>query len=417
MTAFLRRARASPAELPKSNVTVLKLLEMQRHAMLMYTSCGWFFDELSGLETVQVIHYAGRALRLAEECSGEAIEAEFLQHLANAKSNLPEHGDGARIYEKWVKPAVVDIQRVAGHYAISSLFENYPEKTRIYCYEADRLKYSLEAEGKLRLANGSAKFQSAITQEAATLDFSVLHLGDHNLTAGVRHSHNSSAEDQKKLVDAFAKADTAEVIRLLDQVYGKEIFSLRLLFRDEQRKIAGLILNDSLNSAAAVYRTVFESQAPLIRFLTGLDIPVPNALKSAAEIALNNQLQQYFERPELDSDSIQSLFREAAASNIALDATTLEYKIRRRIENEAAQFAANPSDLVVGARMIKLLDLISSLPFPVVLWEAQNMCYRPLLTAYQRNGWHAPNEDPAAAQRHEELNRLASQLRILLPQG
>ncbi len=401
----------------EEQVTVLKLLEMQRHAMLMYTSCGWFFDELSGLETVQVIHYAGRALRLAEECSGEAIEAEFLQHLANAKSNLPEHGDGARIYEKWVKPAVVDIQRVAGHYAISSLFENYPEKTRIYCYEADRLKYSLEAEGKLRLANGSAKFQSAITQEAATLDFSVLHLGDHNLTAGVRHSHNSSAEDQKKLVDAFAKADTAEVIRLLDQVYGKEIFSLRLLFRDEQRKIAGLILNDSLNSAAAVYRTVFESQAPLIRFLTGLDIPVPNALKSAAEIALNNQLQQYFERPELDSDSIQSLLREAAASNIALDATTLEYKIRRRIENEAAQFAANPADLVVGARMIKLLDLISSLPFPVVLWEAQNMCYRPLLTAYQRNGWHAPNEDPAAAQRHEELNRLASQLRILLPQG
>ena len=321
---------------------MLKLLEMQRHAMLMYTSCGWFFDELSGLETVQVIHYAGRALRLAEECSGEAIEAEFLQHLANAKSNLPEHGDGARIYEKWVKPAVVDIQRVAGHYAISSLFENYPEKTRIYCYEADRLKYSLEAEGKLRLANGCAKFQSAITQEAATLDFSVLHLGDHNLTAGVRHSHNSSAEDQKKLVDAFAKADTAEVIRLLDQVYGKDIFSLRLLFRDEQRKIAGLILNDSLNSAAAVYRTVFESQAPLIRFLNGLDIPVPNALKSAAEIALNNQLQQYFERPELDSDSIQSLLREAAASNIALDATTLEYKIRRRIENEAARFAARP---------------------------------------------------------------------------
>ena len=90
-------------------VLALKLLEMQRHAMLMYTSCGWFFDELSGIETVQVIHYAGRALRLAEECSGESIEAEFLQHLANAKSNLPEHGDGAQIYEKWVKPAVVDI--------------------------------------------------------------------------------------------------------------------------------------------------------------------------------------------------------------------------------------------------------------------------------------------------------------------
>ena len=101
---------------------------MQRHAMLMYTSCGWFFDELSGIETVQVIHYAGRALRLAEDVSGESIEPEFLQQLAKAKSNLPEYGTGAQIYEKWVRPAVIDIQRVAGHYAISSLFETYPDK-------------------------------------------------------------------------------------------------------------------------------------------------------------------------------------------------------------------------------------------------------------------------------------------------
>jgi alpha-amylase/alpha-mannosidase (GH57 family) len=398
-------------------VTALKLLEMQRHAMLMYTSCGWFFDELSGLETVQVIHYAGRALRLAEECSGEAIEAEFLQHLANAKSNLPEYGDGARIYEKWVKPAVVDIERVAGHYAISSLFESYPEKTRIYCYEVERLKYSVEAEGKMRLATGSARFRSAITGESASLDFSVLHLGDHNVTAGVQSSRNSSEQDQKKLTDAFAQADTAEVIRWLDQVYGKNIFSLRLLFRDEQRKITNLILNESLNSAAAVYRTVFESQAPLIRFLNGLDIPVPNALKSAAEIALNSQLRQSLERLELDSDSIHGLLREASASKIALDSTTLEYQLRKRIEKEAADFAANPADLAAMERTLKLLDLLPSLPFPVVLWEAQNLCYRPLLTAFQQNGWHSAGEDSVAAQRHEQLNRLAIQLKIRLPQA
>ena len=116
----------------------------------------------------------------------QKLEAEFLQHLALAKSNLPEHGDGAKIYEKWVKPAVVDIERVGGHYAISSLFESYPEKTRIYCYEAERARYSVEAEGKIRLATGCARFRSAITEESATLDFTVLHLGDHNVTAGIR---------------------------------------------------------------------------------------------------------------------------------------------------------------------------------------------------------------------------------------
>ena len=401
----------------EEEVIVLKLLEMQRHAMLMYTSCGWFFDELSGLETVQVIHYAGRALQLAEETSGESIEPEFLQHLALAKSNLPEHDDGAKIYEKWVKPAVIDIERVAGHYAVSSLFETYPEHTRIYCYEVERRKYAVEAEGKIRLATGCAQFRSAITQQSALLDFSVLHLGDHNVTAGIRHAHDCSETDQNKLVDAFDKADTAEAIRLLDQVYGKNIFSLRLLFRDEQRKITNLILNESLNSAAALYRTVFENQAPLIRFLTGLDIPVPSALKSAAEIALNSQLQQYLERPELDAESVQGILREAAASKIALDATTLEFKLRKRIEKEAAEFAANPGDVAVTGRILKLLDLIPAFPFPVTLWEAQNLAYRPLITAFQQNGWHTPGADPVSVQRHEELSRLATQLRILLPQG
>jgi hypothetical protein len=269
----------------------------------------------------------------------------------------------------------------------------------------------------MRLATGCAQFRSAITGESAELDFSVLHLGDHNVTAGIQPGNQFAEEKRKKLVEAFAQADTAEVIRLLDHTYGKDIFSLRMLFRDEQRKITNTILGESLNSAAALYRAVFESQAPLIRFLNGLDIPVPNALKSAADIALNNQLQHYLERPELDIESIQALLREATASKVTLDGTTLEFMIRRRIEKDAAAFAANPADPASAERMIKLLDLLPSLPFPVVLWEAQNVVYSPLLTAFQQNGWHTPGSDPVAVQRHNDLHHLANQLHILLPKS
>ncbi len=248
------------------------------------------------------------------------------------------------------------------------------------------------------------------------MDFSVLHLGDHNVTAGIRANDCSDGEAAKNIQTAFGQADTAEVIRLLDHTYGKHIFSLRLLFRDEQRKITSLILNETLNSAAAVYRTVFESQAPLIRFLNGLDIPVPSALRSAAEIALNSQLQQLLDKPELDTEAIHSILREAVANKITLDATTLEYKVRRRIEQVAAEFAANPADVTLTERFLKLMNLIPSLPFPVVLWEAQNSCFRPLTTAFQQNGWHASNPDPVATQRHEDLSKLATQLKIHLPQ-
>ena len=211
------------------------------------------------------------------------------------------------------------------------------------------------------------------------------------------------------MVEAFDQADTAEVIRLLDQIYGKDIFSLRQLFRDEQRKITNLILTDSLNSAAAVYRTVFESQAPLIRFLNGLEIPVPNALKSAAEIALNNQFQQHLERPELDAEGIQSLLREAAASKITLDGTTLEFKVRRRIEKEAAEFAANPTDLqrrraddqVARSGSIAAVSRCA-------VGSAKSSVSTAARLPISKTAGILRAQIAVAAHRHEDLNRLAT---------
>jgi alpha-amylase/alpha-mannosidase (GH57 family) len=400
---------------PEEQVTALKLLEMQRQAMLMYTSCGWFFDELSGLETVQVIHYAGRAVELAKEFLGAEIESQFLEHLRQAKSNLPEHGDGAQIYEKWVKPAAVNIEKLAGHYAISSLFENYSEKTRIYCYGVDREQYSLEAEGKLRLATGRARFSSEITRESATMSFGVLHLGDHNVTGGVRHSDEPHRYEELKarLIDCFSKADTAAVIRILDEQFSEHSYSLSSLFRDEQRKIVGLILNDSLTSAAAAYRSIYENQAPLIRFLNSLNIPVPAAFKAAADVAINSQLRQLFERPDLDADNIQSFLKEAATSRVPLDSTTLEFTIRKRLEEQAARFAERPDDMENVQRFRKQLELAQTLPFPVTLWEVQNISYGPLMKAIEERRLGAENNDPEASAWMKELTALRDGLRIL----
>jgi hypothetical protein len=406
---------ATHALSPEEQVTALKLLEMQRHAMLMYTSCGWFFDELSGLETVQVIHYAGRAVELAKQFLGAEIEPQFLERLRQAKSNLPEHGDGAQIYEKWVKPAAVDIEKLAGHYAISSLFENYGEKTSIYCYDVDREQYSLEAEGKLRLAMGRARFSSEITRESASMSFGVLHLGDHNVTGGVRPADGPERYEELKarLIECFSKADTAAVIRILDEEFSEHSYSLSSLFRDEQRKIVGLILNDSLTSAAAAYRTIYENQAPLIRFLNSLNIPVPAAFKAAADVAINSQLRQAFERPDLDADNIQSYLKEAATSRVPLDTTTLEFTIRRRLEEQATRFAEHPDDMENVQRFRKQLQLAQTLPFPVTLWEVQNISYAPLMKAIEERRLGAENNDPEASTWMKKLTALRDGLRIL----
>ena len=83
------------------------LLEMQRYAMLMYTSCGWFFDDISGLETIQILCYAAKAMQLAVKIGGKDYEEEFLSHLESAKSNIPEMENGKTIYNLTVKSAMV----------------------------------------------------------------------------------------------------------------------------------------------------------------------------------------------------------------------------------------------------------------------------------------------------------------------
>jgi hypothetical protein len=386
---------------------------MQRHALLMYTSCGWFFDELSGLETVQVLHYAGRALRLAKDSTGRDLEPEFVGRLQAVKSNLPEQGDGARIYEKYVKPAYVSIERLAAHFSISSLFENFEDKSQIYCYEVERDHFSIEADGKLRLGMGRARFGSRIIGESEVFSFAAVHLGEHNVIAGVRPSKPDEDEAvRKNLSEIFSRADIAEIIRVLDEAFAKQTFSLRSLFRDEQRKIVDLILAESLASSNAAYGSIYESQAPLIRFLYDLSIPVPSSMKGAAEIALNNKVRAAFERPEIDASGIESYFREAAASHINLDVATLEFAIRKRLEREAGQLADHLDNIENVRKLRQLLDIIMALPFPVVLWEAENNLFGPLTQPFKGN-----TEDPDQKVLSDELNRLRERLKIVSPGG
>jgi alpha-amylase/alpha-mannosidase (GH57 family) len=365
--------------------TIWKLLEMQRHAMLMYTSCGWFFDELSGIETVQVIQYAGRVVQLAEELFGAGSERSserrfekgFLDKLALAKSNLPDHRDGVAIYEKFVKPASVDLLKLGAHYAMSSLFENYSGNTRIYAYSVDNKDYRLKRSGKMRLAFGKARFTSEITQDSDMLIFGVLHFGDHNLHGGVAlyRSEEAYRDLTKATRDAFGRSDLAASIHCLDQGFAGHTYSLKNLFRDEQRKVLTEVLESTMEHSFSVAREIYEDAAQLIRFMSDCGIPIPRALKAAAEVALNGLLRQALAAPELDEAAIQSLLEEMRIAGISLDQSGLEIVLRRNLEHGAARFFEDPKDLALLTKLRDNLTAARSLPFPLVLWSVQNRCY------------------------------------------
>jgi alpha-amylase/alpha-mannosidase (GH57 family) len=378
---FFDRHAAHPlGETEKS--TALKLLELQSHAMLMYTSCGWFFDDISGIETVQILQHAGRVLQLAEELFGSSWEPSFLERLERAQSNVPERRDGRRIYEQLVKPAVVDWKKVVAHYAMSSLFDGHADRTRVHCYEVARDDYQLLQVGKARLVVGRARVASIITHESALLTFGFLHLGDQSLFGGVREfaGHAEYRALVHEATEAFAEADFPTAIRCLDRHLGPLGYSLKSLFRDEQRQIVNRILQATLAETEAVYRQLYVNHTPLLRYLmdlgiplTVLSVPLPKAVLTATEFILNIDLRRALQSEETDLDKIQRLLQEAKTWQVILDTVGLAYVLKQRIQRLAEECRARHTDLVLLQRLEKAVDLARSLPFAVDFSQAQNI--------------------------------------------
>jgi alpha-amylase/alpha-mannosidase (GH57 family) len=385
MDAFLDRHAVRDLSRDEES-RVFKLLELQRHSMLMYTSCGWFFDELSGIETVQVIQYAGRAIQLSQEVFTEDVEAGFLDLLEKAPSNISEHQDGRCLYEKFVRPTMVDLHKVCAHYTVSSLFEEYTERTHIFCFQVDREDYQTSEIGRVKLVVGRAKLTSKITHEASLLDFGVLHFGDHNLNCGVREYQGEESYENLKhdLFKIFAEGDFPNTLRSMDTHFGPSTYSLKSLFRDERRRILDTILSSTIEEAGAAYRQIYESHAPLMRFLKDSGTPPPKELHAAADLVLNESVRHSVENDDFDVDTVKSLLKEAELTGVSLDADTLEYDLRKSLESTAEKLLTDPHNVELLDRLQMRLELVNSLDFEVRLWKVQNVYYYILQTVYPK---------------------------------
>jgi alpha-amylase/alpha-mannosidase (GH57 family) len=375
--AFLNRQAGRPLSHDEETV-VLKLMELQRNAMLMYTSCGWFFDELSGLETVQIIQYAGRVLQLAGQLFSGSYEPEFLDRLELARSNIAEHKDGRVIYERFVRPAMLDLINVGAHYAMSSLFAEYNERDCIYSYSVATENYRRFQAGNTKLAVGRVKVTSDVTRENRTFWFGVLHLGDHNITYGISEYLEPKRYETlvKELSEAFSGADLPRTLHVLDEYFNTSTYALTSLFSDERRKILNMIMEPTLNEAQAAYDAVYEHHASLIRFLKGAGTPQPEVLSMAAEMSLNAKLGKAFAGEVPDVSTVKPLLEEAKLAGVNLDATKLGFLLKTTIERLAERLFEDSDDFSCMEQLNNAAVLARSVPFEVNLWKSQTLCFK-----------------------------------------
>jgi alpha-amylase/alpha-mannosidase (GH57 family) len=371
----------------EERVRALQLMELERNAMLMYTSCGWFFDDISGIETVQIVTYAARVLELAAALFPETrgvLEKSFTDRLAEAKSNEPQWRDGRYIYDEAIRPMLVDLEQVVAHYAISCVFprageSSIMERDRLFCYSIAHLWETTLPYGLGQLRLGRVRICSMLTEECEEAAYGLLHFGDQNVSAAVKRVEAGEQEGlillAKEIEDAVDASNLTEVVRLMDDYFGESRFSLTSLFADEQRRIVKSILDPAMQSLETALTDLYSSHASLLHFLGRSGLPRPAALRVAAQFAIHAQLRRALEADPIDVAAVERLLAQAREDAVVVDYPTLGYLADERMHAAMERLQQTPSDPEAVRHALSLATALKALPFTLDLWQAQNIWY------------------------------------------
>ena len=373
---FSENAKRTPtsAEITKC----LKLLEMQKNALYMQTSCGWFFDDLGGIETVQVMLYACRAMQLARDVSGRDLEPEYISFLANAVSNVKEIGNGSEIYEKYVKTSIFDINRVAFQFAIMSLIKGTPDVHTLTTYDIRCTSYRQEKAGKITLGTGFAHLQSKITLKESTLMFVALHLGDHNVIGGISPytSEESYVVINQDIWDAYSQNNLPGLILAIDRHFDYQSYSLWHLFRDGKRTVLFSILENALEDVHFEYNQLYKNFFSLITAMKEFGIPPPKSIEFPIQYTLNRELLRLLSDSEYDGARIQELITELKRGWYPIEVKELSVTAGTTIERYMNELARVPADVAFIQKINTYFTIIAPLSLTMDLRSSQNAYFR-----------------------------------------
>lgn len=417
---------------PADRVSALQLLEMQRHGMLMYTSCGWFFNELSGLEATQIIQYADRAMQLAAVIAPDDLEAAFVEKLAEASSNIPGYGTGRDIFYRLVRPCRVSMQKVLNHIVIAAAFHgNAAQHYTMYCYCIDLLEHEQKSFGTVTLHVGRAQVMSLMTRETQEFFYALERSGGHACRSVIRRIMKGM--DVSRTREEFFERCAAAPERLfplMREFFGDEYYSLRDIFYEERQRILRQVLTKELDSYGDIYARMYDETRQTVEAAINEGLVAPWEFKKAAENTLSKRLQHALERlrdglhDEAEREKIRQILAEARDFCYHLDlAPSLrllqEILLEQLILLQEEFCGAHSDDMqdvveyVHAARIEEIndfLDFINSLPLELNRTASQNILFRILMEKLPALRQRADSSNGKARELVESLCLLAEKL-------
>jgi alpha-amylase/alpha-mannosidase (GH57 family) len=361
--------------------TAMKLLEMQRQAMLMFTSCGWFFDEISGIETVQVMMYAARAMQFAKQVLGLTLEDEYHKILGGAPSNIPEFENGSKVFDLFVRKAVVDLAQIGAQDAILELFSDHTsassEKHEYGFFTMKDEQIERHDAGKFRLVVSQIIVQSRITFDQEAMTCAAVWLGDHNVSCGVKTGTDEAffKKMRGELLESFKKGEINEIILLMPKFFENNTYSLKDVFKDEQLHILNSIVQEAVKKATDLNEIIFHENSAMLRFMKEIKIPPPKSFRTATEISLNAQILKALTAEEINIELLGKLIADSKMLAVEFESEIISLEASQKIATEFDRILNSVPDSNKVENLDKFVKVLNELQLKLDLWHAQNTAF------------------------------------------
>lgn len=364
-------------------VVALTLIEAQRHSLAMYTSCGWFFDDLAGLEAVQLLRYAARAMDCLDEIDEEPPLPELLEVLSQARSNVAGEGDGRQVWARHVVPARVDAERVVAHLALIELLEGRPPAPQVAIYDVEAGNNGVLHRGALSLCWGQLDLTHRRTGRRSSHVYAALHLGGLEVLGATRRANE--VEDASVLAwlqQSFSDgAPVTSLLRLVSDGFGPREFGLHSALPDAADQFLEGAARSLTNRLAEAYGRLFSDHRPMLTTLAAAGYQLPPELRAPAELALARRLEEQVAAQAgsvdpADYSAALAVAAEARASGFVLDAPRAKASFDRLFLQAAERAVLDPA--AVEAALVTL-DLARQLGFEPDLCGPQEVVWQALV--------------------------------------
>jgi hypothetical protein len=376
----------------------LTLLESQRHALLMYTSCGWFFNDLAGLETVQIMRYAACCLDLLADLGENPPVDAVLAALARAQSNDPDEGDGRRVWQRHVEPTRADPARVAAHLAVSELLAGGHAQAgdcaRFGAYESVHEVHEAADRGGVAACAGLVSVTRRRTRRTTRWAYAAVHLGGLEVFGAVRPATDPTTseepgaraasagdgpgrdrEDIAAVAGAARRGDrVTALLRLVVDRFGPREFGLESVLPGVGEDLLQATARRVADRFVAAYDQLRSDHHHTLAALAVAGTPLPAELRGPVELALSRRLAAAMRACGGSTDAavyraVRTVVGEAREEGVQLAspeaAATLERAVRHAVADAVAAPAPGAVDAAVGmVRLVRELTLDVDLDVP-----------------------------------------------------